>query len=163
MDNVKKKVMIQATFTYEMEFAADWDTEQIDFFLNDGRWCANNVIEYLLDHTEEDGCICDIARFEVVDYRNIIIRHKDKFEDNSTKVNIFSSTESIGVGDLHIYDTHGNGIVRFLNPDSRFGYPEVVRVEGEHIHGSLHYFQCYILNDDLYEDVWYGIFRADED
>lgn len=37
----------------------DWEREDIEFHMNEGRWCANNIIPEIGDQAERTGCLCE--------------------------------------------------------------------------------------------------------
>jgi hypothetical protein len=57
---LKKKHIIQVQIELEMDMPASWDKESIEFFLNEGSWCSDNITIYI-EKVMETGCLCGIT------------------------------------------------------------------------------------------------------
>jgi len=58
------------TTTYEVSVPADWGSEDVDFFYNDGSSCANNaLLDIQAYHKKHGSCMCDASEFEVVELK----------------------------------------------------------------------------------------------
>lgn len=49
-----------------MDFPIQWDNEMIEFYLNDSSYCCDNLINELQKYSEENGCICNIVKCNVI-------------------------------------------------------------------------------------------------
>lgn len=50
-----------------MRFPKEWDDRQIEFHLNEGSWCFDNLIDLLEDYSNKHGCICNICKAQSYD------------------------------------------------------------------------------------------------
>jgi hypothetical protein len=64
---VKKRVRIKVTITYEVDEPYSWTAEQIESHRNNGSWCGNNALQEIENYTEQFGCLCEHAHFEVIE------------------------------------------------------------------------------------------------
>lgn len=64
---ISKKVKISATIEYEIEVPAHWDKDQIEFYRNEGSWCASNMIGELKRLDRNLGCVCGRVKTELVE------------------------------------------------------------------------------------------------
>lgn len=64
---LKQTKTIRITIDLPMEFSADWDNEMIEFNLNDGCYCSDNLIGELQNYSRRNGCICRITTCKVID------------------------------------------------------------------------------------------------
>lgn len=62
----QKTVTVRVTIDLPMKFPKEWSNEHIEFHLNEGSWCANNIIEEIESYSEEHGCICGIFKAKVI-------------------------------------------------------------------------------------------------
>ena len=52
------RVKVRLTLTFDKIVPHSWDQEQIEFFLNDGSWCASNILSDLEKLRDVKGCLC---------------------------------------------------------------------------------------------------------
>ena len=64
---MKYRRTIRITIDLPMEFPASWDNDMIEFHLNNGCNCCDNLIDELSRYSEEHGCICPITKCKVID------------------------------------------------------------------------------------------------
>lgn len=64
---INKKARVKMTVTYEIDVPNTWTEENIDFHRNESSWCASNAIKELEAWDDENGCLCPVAEFEVVE------------------------------------------------------------------------------------------------
>lgn len=50
-----------------MDFPEEWNTNEIEFYLNDSSYCCDNLINLLQDYSKKHGCICNITECKVID------------------------------------------------------------------------------------------------
>lgn len=62
----QKTVTVRITIDLPMRFPKEWSNEHIEFHLNEGSWCANNIIGEIESYSEEHGCICGIFKAKVI-------------------------------------------------------------------------------------------------
>lgn len=55
---VNRDVEIEMRIRYKVKEPSHWDKEQIEFYRNEGSWCASNVLEELQELDKEKGCLC---------------------------------------------------------------------------------------------------------
>lgn len=58
---------IEIKINLPMDFPQDWGKEQIEFYLNDGSYCCDNLLDLLQQYSEQHGCICEITECRVID------------------------------------------------------------------------------------------------
>lgn len=63
----QRTVRMRWVLEYDADVPANWDKRQIEFHRNMGTWCADNAVDELKKTTGDDGCLCSMGRFEVVD------------------------------------------------------------------------------------------------
>lgn len=56
---------VQWIIKLPMDFPTDWNSDEINFYLNDSSWCCDNLIDELKKYSEKYGCICNICEAEV--------------------------------------------------------------------------------------------------
>ena len=61
-----RTVVVRMTVEYEIEVPESFDKDLIEFGRNEGTWCASNAMKELDKLIEDDGCLCNFARFEYV-------------------------------------------------------------------------------------------------
>jgi len=61
---IVKKARVKLTIEYDIEIPEHWNKEILEYFRNDGTWCANNLIDELAELTEGDNCLCLLAKYE---------------------------------------------------------------------------------------------------
>jgi len=59
-----RKVLIKMTIEFPYETVESWDKKQIEFQLNEGTWCASNIIAKLKEFDKKMGCLCQFAEFK---------------------------------------------------------------------------------------------------
>lgn len=64
---IKKKVKVRCVIEYEIDVPNSWDKEQIEFSRNEGHWCSNNLINEITIESENNGCLCNAVKFDVID------------------------------------------------------------------------------------------------
>lgn len=64
---MKHKRTVRITIDLPMDFPVSWDNDMIEWHLNEGTYCLDNLIDELFDYSEENGCICQIAKCKVID------------------------------------------------------------------------------------------------
>lgn len=62
----KRTVLIEAKILLVREEPISWDTEQIEFHLNEGSWCQGNLIQELLKIEVQKGCLCGSVKFSMI-------------------------------------------------------------------------------------------------
>jgi hypothetical protein len=62
----KKTIIVNFKIRMLMIEPESWDKEQIEFYYNDGRWCASNLIDYIEVHNDKLGCLCQITEAEYI-------------------------------------------------------------------------------------------------
>lgn len=63
---MNQKKAIRITINLPMEFPEEWDDEMIEWYLNDGTYCLDNLMNELSCYSKEHGCICQITKCEVI-------------------------------------------------------------------------------------------------
>jgi hypothetical protein len=60
-----KVVMVKVQMELPIVVPASWDDYNVDFYLNDSSWCANNIAQdiELLDEADEGNCRCLCNKF----------------------------------------------------------------------------------------------------
>ena len=58
---------IEIKINLPMDFPEEWDTNEIEFYLNDSSYCCNNLIDLLQEYSKKYGCICNITECKVID------------------------------------------------------------------------------------------------
>ena len=53
-----RKVVVEATVRYEVEVPEDHTPHDIEFYYNDGTWCASNIVQDLTEYAK-NRCMCD--------------------------------------------------------------------------------------------------------
>ena len=66
-DYMKQNKTIRITIDLPMDFPKDWDSEMIEFHLNESSYCCDNLIREIEKYSEENGCICMITECKVID------------------------------------------------------------------------------------------------
>ena len=64
---MNQKKIIRITIDLPMEFPASWDNGMIEWYLNEGTYCLDNLIDELSNYSEENGCICRITKCKAID------------------------------------------------------------------------------------------------
>lgn len=58
-----KVVMVEVTMTVPRVVPASWDAGMVDFHMNDGAWCADNITtdlnRYMEARGEDSPCLCN--------------------------------------------------------------------------------------------------------
>ena len=67
VSGMKYKRTIRVTIDLPMEFPVSWDNDMIEWHLNEGTYCLDNIIDRLSDYSEKHGCICQITKCKVID------------------------------------------------------------------------------------------------
>lgn len=62
-----KRVRYRVTLELENDEPRSWDKAMCEFARNQGTWCADNVGDWIDRATEKNGCLCGIAKFEVIE------------------------------------------------------------------------------------------------
>jgi len=62
----ERTVVIDITFRMVRATPEDWDKEQIEFQLNNGRFCMDNILDELNDLSERLGCLCGVSEAELI-------------------------------------------------------------------------------------------------
>lgn len=65
--NMRQNITIRITIDLPMDFPVSWDNDMIEWHLNEGTYCLDNLIDELSDYSEENGRICQIAKCKVID------------------------------------------------------------------------------------------------
>lgn len=68
---LQKKIRIQAVIEFDDETVRSWDTNMIEFRLNESSWCASNIIPLLIKELErinesDEECLCGSSSFKVI-------------------------------------------------------------------------------------------------
>jgi len=65
---IKKKVKILMRVVYLRSVPASWSRSEIEFYLNDSSWCANNALDELSEifDRENGECMCSSSTFDYV-------------------------------------------------------------------------------------------------
>ena len=58
---------IEIKINLPMDFPEEWDTNEIEFYLNNSLYCCDNLIKSLQDYSKKHGCICSITECKVID------------------------------------------------------------------------------------------------
>ena len=58
---------IEIKINLPMDFPEEWDTNEIEFYLNNSSYCCDNLIKSLQEYSEKHGCICSITECKVID------------------------------------------------------------------------------------------------
>ncbi len=61
---ISKKVRIRAIIEYETSVPSKWTANNINFYFNEGTWCASNFINEIEKREKEYGCMCSHMVFE---------------------------------------------------------------------------------------------------
>lgn len=61
-----KTVVVDFTIRTVLDVPESWDEEQINFYYNDGSWCADNLLNKLEYRSDNVRCLCDITNAEYV-------------------------------------------------------------------------------------------------
>lgn len=65
---IRKKVRVRLAIEYTVEVPADWGKDKVEFQRKHGSWCANNLIDELVEFAEGlDGCLCNLAEFTYIE------------------------------------------------------------------------------------------------
>lgn len=62
---MQQKRIISIVIDLPMEFPEDWDDDMIEWHLNEGTYCCDNLINELQNYSKENGCICNITNCKV--------------------------------------------------------------------------------------------------
>lgn len=62
----QRTVMIRMTIEFPRSVPRSWEKDMIEFQLNDGSWCADNILSDLEKVAEDNGCLCSLASFEYI-------------------------------------------------------------------------------------------------
>lgn len=59
---------IKATMTIDViyEVPEEWDENMINFYFNESSWCADNMLDLLIERSQNGKCSCDITEFSYV-------------------------------------------------------------------------------------------------
>lgn len=64
---ITKRVKVMYSFCIEIEVPKSWDKEQIEFFRNESRWCADNSIHEIVSYAKEkESCLCPFFECRVL-------------------------------------------------------------------------------------------------
>ena len=58
-----REVVIEATIQCVTDVLEDWDEKQINFYFNESRWCAVNIIAIL---DKGPSCLCEFVTIKYV-------------------------------------------------------------------------------------------------
>lgn len=58
---------IEIKINLPMDFPEEWDTNEINFYLNNSSYCCDNLINSLQEYSKKHGCICGITECKVID------------------------------------------------------------------------------------------------
>ena len=58
--------LVQVTINISLDFPNDVSDRELEFYLNEGSWCWDNLIGILQEHSNKYGCICDICEGKVL-------------------------------------------------------------------------------------------------
>ncbi len=64
---VIKMQKLKISIEVERPVPAHWDQKAIEFFHNEGTWCADNAIDWLKQVQSKDGCLCRATRVDYLD------------------------------------------------------------------------------------------------
>ncbi len=70
MATTERKIVKVKMFTEVcIDVSADWETSDIEFWLNESSWCANNILRELEKQYEgkDKSCMCGTTTFEVIE------------------------------------------------------------------------------------------------
>ncbi len=62
----RKTVAVDVTFRMVRVVPDYWLKEQIEYQLNNGRFCMDNILDELNDLSERLGCLCEVAKSEFI-------------------------------------------------------------------------------------------------
>ncbi len=62
----ERTVVVDISFRMVRAIPEDWDKEQIEFQLNDGRFCMDNILDELNDLSERLGCLCGVSEAQLI-------------------------------------------------------------------------------------------------
>lgn len=64
-----KKVKVRYSWEVERDVPASWDTRDIEFYMNEGSWCADNAIDDLhaMFCGDDSPCSCPVFLGEVIE------------------------------------------------------------------------------------------------
>lgn len=48
------------------EVPKEWDENMINFYFNESSWCADNMLDLLIERSQKGKCSCDIAEFSYI-------------------------------------------------------------------------------------------------
>lgn len=58
----RKTVLIDFTIRLPMEFLEEQTEHDILFYLNEGTFCADSLIDMMEEYARENGCCCEITK-----------------------------------------------------------------------------------------------------
>ena len=61
----RKTIIVDFTLTLPVSVPEEWDSEMVDFYYGEGSWCANNIIEMLIEQEKKCGCLCSYCKVNV--------------------------------------------------------------------------------------------------
>ena len=61
-----RTVLVKFEVTMCRQVPEDWDVHMINFHMNDGSWCASNLITILQELDAKKGCLCGRVKEEFI-------------------------------------------------------------------------------------------------
>ena len=62
-----KKIKINVSMNINIEVPEEWDKTMIEFWANEGTWCASNIIRNIIKFKKENGCLCDCTKITYIE------------------------------------------------------------------------------------------------
>lgn len=63
----RRTVIVRITMNVPYEVPEDWDSDAIEFHLNESSWCSDNIIEDIQERHKKNGaCFCDLTEIEYI-------------------------------------------------------------------------------------------------
>lgn len=64
--SLSKWVLVRMTAEIPMEMPLSWDKDRVEFKLNEGTWCADNIIDDLQGLVDKGLDLCTVTEFEYI-------------------------------------------------------------------------------------------------